>query len=143
MRLLRIATQARVYPRSCGETVRSIKAVVSVSGLSPLVRGNLDHPEFAGGWNRSIPARAGKPVGGKTVAYMERVYPRSCGETAGRSSKARHTQGLSPLVRGNHRGPGGSAVIFGSIPARAGKPFTIETGTNSLRVYPRSCGETR
>ena len=56
----------------------------------------------------SIPARAGEP----TRPYRDQghgwVYPRACGGTWTGVAEADHYQGLSPRVRGNLDGSGGS-----------------------------------
>ena len=71
-----------------------------------------------------------------------RVYPRACGGTRGPGYFAGRIEGLSPRVRGN-RGPAHwPQLIQGSIPARAGEPFTVEDTPNPNQVYPRACGGT-
>ena len=50
--------------------------------------------------------------------------------------------GLSPRVRGNHRGGVQHLADLGSIPARAGEPLDEDDDLNDVRVYPRACGGT-
>ena len=50
--------------------------------------------------------------------------------------------GLSPRVRGNHRGSGWSCVANGSIPACAGEPHRRPGSEGTTGVYPRVCGGT-
>ena len=58
------------------------------------------------------------------------------------TSASTFCKGLSPRVRGNRPVRKRSAQRWGSIPARAGKPFRHSATTARLRVYPRACGET-
>ena len=50
--------------------------------------------------------------------------------------------GLSPRVRGNHRGSGCGPLILRSIPACAGEPAGRPTPRSRPGVYPRVCGGT-
>ena len=50
-----------VYPRVCGGTHKVVGAQPCHQGLSPRVRGNLDHLRVGGGCQGSIPACAGEP----------------------------------------------------------------------------------
>ena len=50
--------------------------------------------------------------------------------------------GLSPHVRGNRWGGPSGPPRFGSIPARAGEPWTSTARRRSNGVYPRTCGGT-
>ncbi len=133
----------RVYPRPCGETATSAAGLVRFTGLSPPMRGNrggLDAPGKAQG---SIPAHAGKPRAGPRAGCRPRVYPRPCGETLKRFSRAFSRAGLSPPMRGN-LGEGAKLLgNVGSIPAHAGKPGSGDPGPVPEKVYPRPCGETR
>ena len=52
------------------------------------------------------------------------------------------TEGLSPRVRGNHRGDRLSRWCGRSIPACAGEPSPAAVTTADSRVYPRVCGGT-
>ena len=112
----------RVYPRVCGGTylisiVHRIRA-----GLSPRVRGNHGPAESDRPCHGSIPACAGEPLGQRGEIRAHQVYPRVCGGTIDASGISHWTKGLSPRVRGNHRGGVGVVVGEGSIPACAGEP---------------------
>ena len=69
-----------VYPRECGGTMASSGFSVSLSGLSPRVRGNRacarEHVPIPG----SIPASAGEPRCWNRQASAPGVYPASAGE---------------------------------------------------------------
>ena len=133
---------ARVYPRSRGGTVLGQILQIRQPGLSPLARGNLpllprQYPKPG-----SIPARAGEPAWKNTVIAENRVYPRSRGGTTGLVCRRLCHWGLSPLARGNPKEAKAMATLSGSIPARAGEPFSRHHCLCLLRVYPRSRGGT-
>ena len=52
------------------------------------------------------------------------------------------SSGLSPRLRGNHRGIGVGQGRRGSIPAPAGEPHLSYRGLGCTWVYPRACGGT-
>ena len=70
-----------VYPRVCGGTVDVDTWTMPDGGLSPRVRGNLERNGLFSRVYRSIPACAGEPQDGHTVACTTKVYPRVCGGT--------------------------------------------------------------
>ena len=131
------------YPRSCGETLDRHRAHSVQSGLSPLVRGNLQHRHQRHQVERPIPARAGKPFVGFQLGIPIGAYPRSCGETRKVVGGCKRERGLSPLVRGNRLSVSVSKSSPGPIPARAGKPRHPRYCGVVRGAYPRSCGETR
>ena len=71
-----------------------------------------------------------------------RVYPRACGGTVKELLARFIGEGLSPRMRGNRSGRGGSAGRTGSIPAHAGEPWAAYPSIPCPRVYPRACGGT-
>ena len=111
-----------VYPRSRGGTHETRYRVGMALGLSPLARGNrCSHaPDLPS--TRSIPARAGEPVGGVAVVDYPKVYPRSRGGTQHSLTLFQNGLGLSPLARGNPDSDRGAIRTDRSIPARAGEP---------------------
>ena len=131
-----------VYPRAGGETTSRDDNDNPLPGLSPRGRGN-HHAWYAQGRHlRSIPARAGKPLGAKDTGRKSAVYPRAGGET-GRAGRVTVTApGLSPRGRGNPKPTICQYLDDRSIPARAGKPSMVGTPPASDRVYPRAGGET-
>ena len=90
---------------------------------------------------RSIPARAGKPGGWVAGGVVVAVYPRPCGEAPPSGPHPQMIEGLSPPVRGSRDECHELWVKLGSIPARAGKPTTVGSGSSQTKVYPRPCGE--
>ena len=132
----------RVYPRACGGTGGSVSGASHSSGLSPRVRGNLTVCCGPQGRVRSIPARAGEPLGVAVVLDGEGVYPRACGGTGSYERWLGKYHGLSPRVRGNPSPPGVPSPPGGSIPARAGEPDIRCVTVDWHWVYPRACGGT-
>ena len=133
---------SRVYPRSCGETNLLADKLENIGGLSPLMRGNRTRETNCVLWTGSIPAHAGKPASAYFDGLIDKVYPRSCGETANRSLRQPARPGLSPLMRGNPFRTLFPLSRLGSIPAHAGKPRAVPGAWGIYGVYPRSCGET-
>ncbi len=112
------------------------------TGLSPRVRGNLQHQVLVAEWCGSIPARAGEPSIRAHPGVYGWVYPRACGGTSHPHGRRGIDTGLSPRVRGNPVGERTQYVVGGSIPARAGEPPTSAPAAAPSRVYPRACGGT-
>ncbi len=95
------ARSTAVYPRACGATARRRARGLSVSGLSPRVRGNRRKAALHVSRQGSIPARAGQPRAPGRASREGQVYPRACGATPLRGGRLRPARGLSPRVRGN------------------------------------------
>ena len=137
------AFQRWVYPRACGGTSGPRSRGMGGEGLSPRVRGNRQGAAGTCGTARSIPARAGEPLGTAPSSCPWRVYPRACGGTSMSASFASTSNGLSPRVRGNLDVSIVRLNQQRSIPARAGEPFPHRsTARRRRRVYPRACGGT-
>ena len=134
--------KSRVYPRVCGGTKGFPACGEVIKGLSPRVRGNLDHYPHHGRRNRSIPACAGEPEPARADLCKPPVYPRVCGGTAVKGPGSVRPQGLSPRVRGNHDQSVTDLRQEGSIPACAGEPSWRLAPTDYSGVYPRVCGGT-
>ena len=90
-----------VYPRVCGGTLPAEISNATAIGLSPRVRGNLQHLRGPGFRHRSIPACAGEPRRATRLMPFRQVYPRVCGGTVHRVEGMTSEEGLSPRVRGN------------------------------------------
>ena len=91
---------------------------------------------------RSIPARAGEPVGRSVQVHDMGVYPRACGGTIVIKAHKQALIGLSPRVRGNPLSWFVMMSRSGSIPARAGEPPQRLLAQRKGMVYPRACGGT-
>ena len=65
-----------------------------------------------------------------------------CGGTPATPTVLLAAVGLSPRVRGNHGTYQQPLEGWGSIPACAGEPTTVELRRKTLMVYPRVCGGT-
>ena len=131
-----------VYPRVCGGTRDAGPYFTRMRGLSPRVRGNLQHDAASLGLVRSIPACAGEPSAQGRVVGASAVYPRVCGGTAAAAFGDDARRGLSPRVRGNHRMRHQRAHMQWSIPACAGEPVVEYVAPWARGVYPRVCGGT-
>ena len=115
---------------------------VSVTGLSPRVRGNLvfGHQQAEG--EGSIPACAGEPRTSHRTCRRRWVYPRVCGGTWALDDGNGYKWGLSPRVRGNRRSATAGTSRERSIPACAGEPSRRIRRPRRCPVYPRVCGGT-
>ena len=77
----------------------------TVTGLSPLARGNrMGAHRTRKDWG-PIPARTGQPQIGAIAIGLRKAYPRSHGATYLVSLQGLWLQGLSPLARGNLEQP--------------------------------------
>ena len=131
-----------VYPRACGGTAGGWWTAAVRWGLSPRVRGNLQHIGLGPPLPRSIPARAGEPASSNSSPTGWRVYPRACGGTVDAAGAKAEITGLSPRVRGNPVVEIAGHHQRRSIPARAGEPQTNQPPGRPGGVYPRTCGGT-
>ena len=130
-----------VHPRVCGEAVALDVLPPLGQGPSPRVRGSRRHPvQFVRGIG-SIPACAGKPTRGEPERYVNRVHPRVCGEANTSRWRSSSMRGPSPRVRGSLTWTRTVTAAVGSIPACAGKPYTIAPHKAKDLVHPRVCGE--
>ena len=133
---------SRVYPRTYGET--AVKSAIGLlhRGLSPHIRGNRLWIHQRTNCYGSIPAHTGKPGYMAISECVDKVYPRTYGETLPCKSHFRTCEGLSPHIRGNL----GSAYCYRpawrSIPAHTGKPLSSVATGQRKGVYPRTYGET-
>ena len=126
----------------CGGTPTTANSAVCRGGLSPRVRGNLAAWMAAVLADRSIPACAGEPRKGRSLAPSSSVYPRVCGGTVRLIVQAGDCLGLSPRVRGNPGRIQPQCCGRRSIPACAGEPRKNPATMLRSSVYPRVCGGT-
>ena len=131
-----------VYPRWRGGTRLLWCGWKSVTGLSPLARGNRTTPPPNRRQHRSIPAGAGEPGSSNQGNGANPVYPRWRGGTPPSALPEREKTGLSPLARGNLVSVAGVSVASGSIPAGAGEPPNCGFSVERRWVYPRWRGGT-
>ena len=139
----RPADSLTVYPRGCGENPLRRVAFRLFTGLSPRVRGKRRTPARSRPWFGSIPAGAGKTYVIIPIIIAIPVYPRGCGENICACLHCFPYQGLSPRVRGKLQPPLASFIVWGSIPAGAGKTAKPANFNLGLWVYPRGCGENK
>ena len=96
--------------------------MMSWTGLSPRLRGNLNVLGAGPASVGSIPAPAGEPQNQQMALSLRWVYPRACGGTWGNIQSGTITAGLSPRLRGNLQPLHPGSVAVRSIPAPAGEP---------------------
>ena len=75
----RCSHTAAVYPRVYGAAAVRFGAAISVTGLSPRVRGSRCRIVPARCWRRSIPACTGQPRSANPLSSAMGVYPRVYG----------------------------------------------------------------
>ncbi len=136
----RHSTSSQVYPRVCGGAANPAQIRERIDGLSPRVRGSLFSVYQPEPRLRSIPACAGEPTRPLPSTRKCQVYPRVCGGASTTWTVPHDQPGLSPRVRGSHRGFWRHRDARGSIPACAGEPRFLTEQSARERVYPRVCG---
>ena len=99
-------------------------------GLSPRSRGQPGLLSHSPGHGRIIPAPAGEPCSWRTLWRDDPVYPRVGGGTVQTVLDDEFGAGLSPRGRGNRRAYGIGSVPNGSIPAWAGEPYSMCSGSS-------------
>ena len=129
------------HPRSRGENARRGGPITSGPGSSPLTRGK-PHPGIEDAARpRLIPAHAGKTSCSWWFVLTNRAHPRSRGENETDAGIEIEARGSSPLTRGKRTKQRTQLLIFGLIPAHAGKTFRRAGQSRYRRAHPRSRGE--
>ena len=128
------------HPRSCGANLTEEPFVISPSGSSPLVRGQLrdSWKDYAAA--RIIPARAGPTWSVRRCRCARPDHPRSCGANSSSFFGLFVWCGSSPLVRGQRIGRPADRRILRIIPARAGPTAKHYLKPDITADHPRSCG---
>ncbi len=129
-----------VYPRTCGGNLESGTFKSSQAGLSPHMRGKLDHIFDQMILDGSIPAHAGETLLHLACWLQPRVYPRTCGGNFAGVNRTKTTGGLSPHMRGKLLSLTRYMSLSGSIPAHAGETAIYPPFNKIAGVYPRTCG---
>ena len=136
---------------------------MSVTGSSPLVRGQLGRSRRGFLFLRIIPARAGPTDSFGRVFLSFADHPRSCGANSSSSRTTPPNCGSSPLVRGQRddtvrpvlgvriiparAGPTSPKIVSydppdGSSPLVRGQPVRIARRFNATRIIPARAGPT-
>ena len=131
----------RVHPRVCGESAPAVRAMNSLRGPSPRVRGIPAETTCHRSRPWSIPACAGNPGRRRPIRRRRGVHPRVCGESPDGDPGREYILGPSPRVRGIHLRHLLERLDVGSIPACAGNPPGRRYIARWSRVHPRVCGE--
>ena len=133
--------RARAHPRSRGENMRAARRARSRSGSSPLTRGKPHRPPRPANPCGLIPAHAGKTQAGRQAWARRPAHPRSRGENLEKCETQPTQPGSSPLTRGKLSAWANAEVLYGLIPAHAGKTFVVGLCAFAHRAHPRSRGE--
>ena len=112
----------KVDPRVRGEARRGHLSRYFEKGRSPRARGSHIVSKSQWGFQRSIPACAGKPRFVGIAQSPGRVDPRVRGEATRENAGACYAQGRSPRARGSPQSRPLPLPQLRSIPACAGKP---------------------
>ena len=137
-----ITMESEVYPRVCEGTPAAQYSGNTAPRLSPRMRGNRQRRHRRRHPRRSIPAYAGEPHDSDIQPLPGWVYPRVCGGTPSSKAAAGKEKRLSPRMRGNPGRSTPAAAPAASIPAYAGEPRSVNSGSSAGGVYPRVCGGT-
>jgi len=142
IKISRTSASPKVYPRVCGATCPVLVPSPAAPGLSPRLRGHLQHLRSDQAHRGSIPASAGPPLRIVDRPHSLGVYPRVCGATIHLPPSVMSVPGLSPRLRGHHPDHLRELLHGGSIPASAGPPAALAARRLAIWVYPRVCGAT-
>ena len=110
-------------------------------GSSPRMRGKQTGVGALDEYLRLIPAHAGKTWGRIGGFFVLTAHPRACGENFYDIQPGDVLCGSSPRMRGKPHNHLQTALIYGLIPAHAGKTVTMICGSIAIRAHPRACGE--
>ena len=105
------------------------------------MRGKLSGTRGDLGYERNIPAYAGKTFWYSSVTRSRSEHPRVCGENITAWSGPSTICGTSPRMRGKQEEVLTPASYARNIPAYAGKTFVIGEPRPTAQEHPRVCGE--
>ena len=132
---------AQAHPRVCGENAYAARYQLSTAGSSPRMRGkpiqSRDRVRRLG----LIPAYAGKTMLSRRKRALPSAHPRVCGENPFAVSFLGLEKGSSPRMRGKRQSTRENTVLWGLIPAYAGKTNPAQSTGIVMRAHPRVCGE--
>ena len=117
----RFGFAGRAHPRVCGENKGVAVLGKGMKGSSPRVRGKLIGCAGVRVDDGLIPACAGKTVNIPHCICEEPAHPRACGENFYDIQPGDVLCGSSPRMRGKPHNHLQTALIYGLIPAHAGK----------------------
>ena len=75
--------QAKDHPRSCGEQLKTMCLILTITGSPPLMRGTAFIFHIYPPISRITPAHAGNSIRAVQYSCCSRDHPRSCGEQRG------------------------------------------------------------
>mgnify|MGYP000908052358 CR=1 FL=1 len=132
---------SRAHPRSRGENVAALLRAAWRVGSSPLTRGKLTRTRARQRNPRLIPAHAGKTCIRRPGSIGTGAHPRSRGENTRHWEITGCTCGSSPLTRGKRGASAYAQIMWGLIPAHAGKTCATVSKSSASQAHPRSRGE--
>ena len=130
-----------VHPRVCGEHICSFIRHTCSDGSSPRMRGTPAAFSDRRVNERFIPAYAGNTPRQLPDSEQYSVHPRVCGEHLPSPFQLLCPPGSSPRMRGTRTPLIQSDWKGRFIPAYAGNTPSQGTGTITVPVHPRVCGE--
>ena len=130
-----------IFPRVCGEKVKSAQAGKQYVGSPPRVRGKASMWGDAETTDRITPTCAGKSSTASNRHSPCWDHPRVCGEKEEGQRDPEWRKGLPPRVRGKVDQPHNILVQGGITPACAGKSAERHLVAIACQDHPRVCGE--
>ena len=131
------------HPRSRGENIWGAPCRRCGAGSSPLTRGKHLRAQLFQLVHGLIPAHAGKTGRGRRSRGLLPAHPRSRGENVRVAAKRRAKTGSSPLTRGKPYRRVSLLILWGLIPAHAGKTCQRCHPCHMIGAHPRSRGENK
>ena len=129
------------HPRPCGEKQVECRKELSLVGSPPPMRGKAISSQTQLTFARITPAHAGKSRSNTAPSAPEEDHPRPCGEKHASLTTLAHTWGSPPPMRGKVRRLIIPVSAIRITPAHAGKRYSAEQVSQSLKDHPRPCGE--
>ena len=129
------------HPSARGENTPTNHPRLHHNGTSPRTRGKRSQGLGEGGYQRNIPAHAGKTREPSMAGNRRPEHPRARGENWWGKASVDCAQGTSPRTRGKLGSLPCARPIQRNIPAHAGKTSTSSRSTTVPWEHPRARGE--
>ena len=133
-------TRGPDHPRVCGANRMCCSLSMRRAGSSPRVRGELPVGPLGLGWDRIIPACAGRTPSRRSNEPDRPDHPRVCGANGGVGLAGLGGLGSSPRVRGEREGEQQPRPLARIIPACAGRTVCAGFIVGPFPDHPRVCG---
>ena len=133
--------QTTVHPHVCGEIAADNVRILSSTGTSPRLWGDLIQGAMKGEPSRYIPTSVGRLVHDVVCPSVMWVHPHVCGEIVQPYVSDKTLYGTSPRLWGDLGGPALRPNIERYIPTSVGR-LSRHCGTSgTVTVHPHVCGE--